>query len=142
MATAKWVANIPSSVAALEGSCVVIPCIFDYPVPNTPISVWNSYWYKTVDTNKRQSTAVYSSLPQVIRIDQNFQNRTSMLGIIKDKNCSLKIDRVKQDDHGLYYFRIEMPQHNNYSFIKNTVYITVKGRLLSTTVVAIKVFVF
>ena len=121
--SATWTSNIPTSVVALGGSCVVIPCTYDHP--SNTITAWKPFWF-IQSTKGEKTVTVYSN---VSKIAERFQNRTSMPGNVQEKNCSLQINSVKQHDTpGPYFFRIVMPGFNNYSYYKNPTRITFKGR--------------
>ncbi|XP_076120974.1 myelin-associated glycoprotein-like [Alosa pseudoharengus] len=122
-----WKAKIPSSVVALENSCVVVPCTYEHPNTNTQTKTLRKpFWYIS-DTQAKMTKIgkmVYSVT--TTKIEERFQSRTSMPGNINEKNCSLQIDNLKKDDVGRYIFRIEMPQFDNYSFTKYSANINVK----------------
>ncbi|XP_048101450.1 sialic acid-binding Ig-like lectin 5 [Alosa alosa] len=122
-----WKAQIPSSVVALENSCVVVPCTYEHPNTNTQTKTLRKpFWYIS-DTQAKMTKIgkmVYSVT--TTKIEERFQSRTSMPGNINEKNCSLQIDNLKKDDVGPYIFRIEIPQFDNYSFTKYPANINVK----------------
>ncbi|XP_057690128.1 sialoadhesin-like [Corythoichthys intestinalis] len=90
METRSWTIDVPSSVNGLPGSCVVIPCSFNYPDPQKDISEFTGVW-------------------------------TEMVGDIRQKNCSLKIDPLQQSDQGPFHFRIEMKDFEKFSYSDKTV---------------------
>lgn len=93
--------SVPDRVQALVGSCVVIPCSFT-PLAPRPFRGRKA----TVDVRLRfrggshffplRSTA-FNSLNRD-QISRDFQGRTSLFRQIADGDCSVKIDRVRQDD--------------------------------------------
>ncbi|XP_062387157.1 myeloid cell surface antigen CD33-like isoform X2 [Sardina pilchardus] len=114
-----WTAQIPPSVDALENSCVVVSCTYEYPnTDGKTITIWRPSW----SLNGRR---IYRS-DTTAKNEKGSQNHTSMPGNIKENNCSLQIDSVRQADAGPYLFRIEMPELDNYSYKHNKAKITVK----------------
>uniref|UniRef100_A0A3B4C815 Ig-like domain-containing protein n=1 Tax=Pygocentrus nattereri TaxID=42514 RepID=A0A3B4C815_PYGNA len=114
----SWHLEVPPSVVGLEGSCVVIPCLLSYPGPDRKASDLTGIWF--TDSNE----IVYHS--STTKISTNFQHRTSLLGELRHRNCSLKISPLQHTDSGPFTFRIEIEDFNKYSFAKNKVSITVK----------------
>ncbi|XP_060754136.1 sialoadhesin-like isoform X2 [Neoarius graeffei] len=114
----SWNAEVPQSVVGLEGSCVVIPCLFRYPGADRKVSHLVGIWL--MDSNEK----VYH--PVTSKISTAFQQRTSLWGDLSHHNCSLKIDPLRRSDNGPFTFRIEIEDFNKYSFIHNKVSITIK----------------
>lgn len=119
----SWNAEVPQSVVGLEGSCVVIPCLFRYPGADRKVSHLVGIWL--MDSNEK----VYH--PVTSKISTAFQQRTSLWGDLSHHNCSLKIDPLRRSDSGPFTFRIEIEDFNKYSFIHNKVSITIKGECYS-----------
>ncbi|XP_042346465.1 sialoadhesin-like [Plectropomus leopardus] len=117
----SWKAKVPSSIKGLPGSCVVIPCSFDYPDPNIRITEFTGMWAK------ESHELIYH--PDESKVIQQFRNRTQLLGDVSQKNCSLKIDPLQQSDQGPFHFRIEMKDYNKYSYRENAVSITMINQL-------------
>ncbi|XP_070768824.1 sialic acid-binding Ig-like lectin 14 [Enoplosus armatus] len=116
-----WTIKLPSSVKGLPGSCVVIPCSFDYPDPGNKVTGFTGMWTKA--TNQ----LVYH--PDESKVMQLYRNRAKLVGDVRAKNCSLKIDPLQQSDQGPFHFRIEMAGFNKYSYNANTVSITMISEL-------------
>ncbi|XP_020793260.1 myelin-associated glycoprotein-like isoform X2 [Boleophthalmus pectinirostris] len=112
----SWTVDIPSTVKALVGSCVVIPCSFDYPPPQQNVTQLTGIW--------TDSTSHLIYHPQERKALVQYRNRTKLLGDLRLKNCSLKIDPVQTSDKGPYHFRIEIAAYNNYSYKQKAVSIT------------------
>ncbi|CAN9513873.1 unnamed protein product [Ophioblennius macclurei] len=95
------VPSVPDRVQALAGSCVVIPCSFSPPAPH-PLQGRK----RRVDVRLRfrggghlfplRSTA-FNSLDRD-QVSRDFLGRTSLFGKIADGDCSVKIERISQDD--------------------------------------------
>lgn len=115
----QWTASVPTRIPALEGSCVVIPCTYNYPKPNSkkPLNRWRGFWKKG-DTIISTSLSSWKLLPE-------YKKRTSFLGNLASHNCTMQLDDVRQTDVGPFYFRIEMPQYKSFSYRKHPVSIDV-----------------
>uniref|UniRef100_A0A3B3ZFI0 Ig-like domain-containing protein n=1 Tax=Periophthalmus magnuspinnatus TaxID=409849 RepID=A0A3B3ZFI0_9GOBI len=109
----SWTVKVPSTVKALVGSCVVIPCSFDYPSPQKVVRQFTGIWADET------SHVIYH--PEERKALVQYRNRTKLVGDLHGKNCSLKIDPVQTSDKGPYHFRIEIAQYNNYSYKENAV---------------------
>ncbi|XP_033182279.1 sialoadhesin-like [Anabas testudineus] len=111
-----WTATVPSSVQGIDGSCVVIPCSYNYPESGKQITGYTGIWYKVIED------VIYHKDKNQIK--QEFKGRTELVGDITQKNCSLKIDPLRQSDRGPFYFRIELGGYERYSYRNNEVSIT------------------
>ncbi|XP_065136677.1 myelin-associated glycoprotein-like [Paramisgurnus dabryanus] len=114
----SWNAEIPKSVVGLSGSCVVIPCKFNYPSDGKTHNEFSGIWY----TDKYD--IIYHK--ETSKIISKFKGRTTLLGDLHHKNCTLKINSLQHSDDGLYMFRIEIKDFNQATFSKSIVSITVK----------------
>ncbi|CAK6960437.1 sialic acid-binding Ig-like lectin 14 [Scomber scombrus] len=113
-----WTADIPKTIPALQGSCVVIPCTYNYPKPASKIlNRWRGFWRKG---NKIIST----NLPKW-KLNSEYKKRTQFLGNVQRRNCTMLLDGIRKTDAGPFYFRIEMPQYKSFSYTKHTVSIEV-----------------
>ena len=119
--SSSWTADIPSSITALMGSCVVIPCSFDYPhfVPK-PSTKFTRVWFD------QDQHMVYH--PNSTLVAEAFRGRVALLGDESGKDCSLVINPVRTSDTGPFHFRIEITGYNNYSYREKPVSVTVKSK--------------
>ncbi|XP_017346385.2 sialoadhesin isoform X1 [Ictalurus punctatus] len=115
----SWNIEVPQSVVGLEGSCMVIPCLFRYPGVDRKASHFTGIWY--TDSYEK----VY--YPVTSKISSAFQQRTSLWGDLSHRNCSLKINPLRRSDVGPFMFRIEIEDFNKYTFVHNKVSITIKA---------------
>nr|XP_061789758.1 sialoadhesin-like [Nerophis lumbriciformis] len=113
METRSWTIDVPSSVNGLPGSCVVIPCSFNYPDPQKDISEFTGVWLEEANH------LIYHPIGSMTM--QQYHGRTEMVGDIRQKNCSLKIDPLQQSDQGPFHFRIEMKDFEKFSYSDKTV---------------------
>ncbi|XP_067094221.1 B-cell receptor CD22 [Osmerus mordax] len=114
----SWTAEVPSQVSALLGSCVVIPCSFNYPEPEKKSSEVTGIWAeKTLEK-------IYH--PDRSSVLQDYKERTQLVGDLQVKNCSLRIDPLHQSDTGPFHFRVEIKDYEKYSYVDNTVSIDIK----------------
>ncbi|XP_040899772.1 myelin-associated glycoprotein-like isoform X1 [Toxotes jaculatrix] len=117
----SWTINLPSSVKGLPGYCVVIPCSFNYPDLERNITKYTGIWME------QTSHAIYH--PVESEILQDYRSRTELLGDVTQKNCSLKIDPLKQSDQGPFFFRIDLENYDKFSYKEKTVTITMISKL-------------
>ncbi|XP_034466196.1 sialoadhesin-like [Hippoglossus hippoglossus] len=117
----SWTINLPSTVKGHIGSCVVIPCSFSYPDNGEKVTEFTGIW------TKAPKLVVYH--PVKSNIVQQYRDRTELLGDIKHKNCSLKINPLQQSDQGPFYFRIEIAHFENFSYKAHQVSITMMGKV-------------
>ncbi len=117
-----WSAVVNESVVGLSGSCVVIPCTFSYPANGKTYREFTGIWYKVKD-----GSTVYNK--DNSKIIASFKGRTSLIGDLHKNDCSLKISSLSSSDTGPFKFRIEIKDLDKYTYVKNTVSITVKGKI-------------
>ncbi|KAM6427721.1 B-cell receptor CD22-like isoform 1-T1 [Liasis olivaceus] len=98
--SATWNSTLPSSIQALEGSCVVIPCSFTFPdswdLQESSFSVswyqYHSWTYPEIYNSKTPSSVL-----------QKYQGRTKVVGDLEKGNCTLSINPVQMEDAMRYY---------------------------------------
>ncbi|XP_048117232.1 sialic acid-binding Ig-like lectin 14 isoform X3 [Alosa alosa] len=105
--------EMPASVRAVEGSCVLVPC---QTRPHTRV-----IWYKHQTTGW---PAVYDGIyPR--NVIGEFKGRTAVLGSPSEGNCTLRINNVKMSD-GITLFPYINPESDKY--YKPTVQIKTEPR--------------
>ncbi|KAM6163796.1 sialoadhesin [Rhynchocyon petersi] len=113
---ATWGVSSPQEVLGVKGSCLVIPCIFNFPadvaVPNDITAIWY-YDY----TGKRQ---VVSHSRDPTLVEQRFRGRTQLMGNPKFKVCNLLLKDLRPEDSGTYNFRFEISDSNRWSDTRGT----------------------
>ncbi|CAI5662731.1 unnamed protein product [Oreochromis niloticus] len=115
----SWTTDVPSSVTGLRGSCVVIPCSYDYPAgEDQKVNVFTGIW-KTTERDQ----VIYH--PTESKILEQHRRRTNLVGNIREKNCSLMIQNLQEPDGGSFYFRIELKGYANFSYLTKKVVISV-----------------
>ncbi|KAI5625526.1 hypothetical protein C0J50_14740, partial [Silurus asotus] len=113
-----WIAEVPQSINGLAGSCVVIPCLFKYPGAERKTSHFKGIWY----TNSYET--VFHT--ETSKISSTYQQRTSLLGDLGHRNCSLKINPLSSSDSGPFIFRIEIEDFDKFTFGHNKVSVVIK----------------
>ncbi len=93
--------SVPERVQALVGSCVVIPCSF------TPLATHPLRGRKEkvdIRLNFRGGGNIFPSRSTAFnsadrdQVSRDFRGRTSLFGRIADGDCSVRIERISQDD--------------------------------------------
>ncbi|XP_061452866.1 myelin-associated glycoprotein-like isoform X2 [Rhineura floridana] len=95
-----WSSVLPSSIRALKGSCVVIPCSFTFPGSRASWGgKFSMAWYQY---QSRGYPEIYNSksLGSVLPV---YKGRTEMLGDLEMGNCTLSINPVRSGDAMSYY---------------------------------------
>ncbi|MBN3274015.1 SIGL5 protein, partial [Polyodon spathula] len=112
---ADYTIKLPTSMTALKGSCVVIPCEFSIPdydkYAESIIGMWHFDNWE------------YINHPDSSQVVTRFKGRTDLIGDLQKHDCSLKIDEVKVDDTGPFCFRFEVPRNIKASYVNHMVLI-------------------
>ncbi|XP_008283246.1 uncharacterized protein LOC103359609 isoform X2 [Stegastes partitus] len=121
-----WQVKMPSHIKALRGSCLVIPCTFNYYryPPERPDRV---VWYQYVS---RGYPLVYDNWNPSDVINA-YRGRTYVYTSTYEKTCSLKINPVTWNDDGQRLYPWVDPENvgkSTYRFFDTTVTIEVVGR--------------
>lgn len=109
---------MPSSIAAFEGTCVSIPCRFDFPDELRP-AVVHGVWYFNSPYPKNYPPVVFKSRTQVVH--ESFQGRSRLLGDLGLRNCTLLLSSLSPELGGKYYFRGDLGGYNQYTFSEHSV---------------------
>lgn len=109
---------MPSSISAFEGTCVSIPCRFDFPDELRP-AVVHGVWYFNSPYPKNYPPVVFKSRTQVVH--ESFQGRSRLLGDLGLRNCTLLLSNVSPELGGKYYFRGDLGGYNQYTFSEHSV---------------------
>ncbi|XP_067576226.1 myelin-associated glycoprotein isoform X1 [Pseudorca crassidens] len=113
-----WGAWMPSSISAFEGTCVSIPCRFDFPDELRP-AVVHGVWYFNSPYPKNYPPVVFKSRTQVVH--ESFQGRSRLLGALGLRNCTLLLSNLSPELGGKYYFRGDLGGYNQYTFSEHSV---------------------
>ncbi|XP_004690316.1 PREDICTED: myelin-associated glycoprotein [Condylura cristata] len=113
-----WGAWMPSSISAFEGTCVSIPCRFDFPDELRP-AVVHGVWYFNSPYPKNYPPVVFKSRTQVVH--ESFQGRSRLLGELSLRNCTLLLSNLSPELGGKYYFRGDLGGYNQYTFSEHSV---------------------
>lgn len=124
--SSAWQVTMPSKIKGLLGSCLVIPCSYDYDQypPKRPDRV---VWYQDVS---RGYPIVYDywNWNDVLDI---FKGRTRVYTSSHHRTCSLLIDPVTLADHSQKLYPWVDPENvgwRTYPFYDTTVTVEVVGR--------------
>lgn len=109
---------MPSSISAFEGTCVSIPCRFDFPDELRP-AVVHGVWYFNSPYPKNYPPVVFKSRTQVVH--ESFQGRSRLLGDLGLRNCTLLLSNLSPELGGKYYFRGDLGGYNQYTFSEHSI---------------------
>uniref|UniRef100_W5MDR2 Immunoglobulin V-set domain-containing protein n=1 Tax=Lepisosteus oculatus TaxID=7918 RepID=W5MDR2_LEPOC len=92
-----WTVTLPKHMTGLRGSCMVIPCSFDYSSdpPKNFIVVWYQYaghGYPLVFDERNPNNVI-----------DKFRQRTRLVGNVDARNCSLKITDLNMSHHKVVF---------------------------------------
>lgn len=100
----EWKAKIAKELNALVTSCVVVPCSFTHPHGNLPTSRLRGTWHLSKNSTER----IYDE--DNSNVMESYKERTQLLGLLGQNNCTLEIVDVKDYDNGPFCFQIEIVQ--------------------------------
>uniref|UniRef100_A0AAZ1X8D8 Ig-like domain-containing protein n=2 Tax=Oreochromis aureus TaxID=47969 RepID=A0AAZ1X8D8_OREAU len=92
------VPSVPDRVQALVGTCVVIPCSFTpHPIRGRKQRVDVRLRFRGGGTFFPLQSTAFNSQDKG-QVSRDFQGRASLFGKIADGDCSVKIERIREDD--------------------------------------------
>ncbi|XP_007889614.1 myelin-associated glycoprotein-like [Callorhinchus milii] len=107
----QWSVWVDTSASAWEGETVLLNCSFEYPETVRDTQAITARWLKNSPfPNNNQAAEIYNS-----RNTRRLSPDITLVGDLSEKNCSLQITNINKVDSGIYYFRFEMGQGNNWS---------------------------
>ncbi|KAL1261109.1 hypothetical protein QQF64_008936 [Cirrhinus molitorella] len=90
-----WEVRMPKDIHGLRGSCLVIPCSFNY-TSNPPKDPHRVVWYQWVS---KGYPLVYDRL-HPNNVIENFRGKTDLYGDPSSWDCSLLIKNLEKSHHG------------------------------------------
>ncbi|XP_044063589.1 uncharacterized protein LOC122881428 isoform X2 [Siniperca chuatsi] len=87
MLSRGWSFTTPSSITGMRGSCIIIPCRFTYST-SQPADL-RVIWYLF------QNNGYPPVFDQRQTVIDKFRGKTSLIGSVAEKNCSLKIEKLE-----------------------------------------------
>ncbi|XP_073340707.1 uncharacterized protein [Pagrus major] len=108
-------ADVPYRFTALTGSCVVIPCTFQY---QGDVPLTRGMW------SKKTGGVIFHKARSLVL--DHFKGRTKILGDLTEGNCTLEIDDINSFDNGPFCFHAERG-NDKYRFNNSCVFIVMKA---------------
>lgn len=119
---ASWDVSSPNTVEGVKGSCLIIPCVFNFPadveVPHGITTIW---YY---EHSRNRQVVHHSGDPKLV--EERFRTRAQLLGNPTNRECNLLLKDLSPEDSGSYNFRFEISEINRWLDVKGTV-VTVAG---------------
>ncbi|XP_076016848.1 uncharacterized protein LOC143008807 isoform X2 [Genypterus blacodes] len=115
MASRDWSFTTPGSITGMKGSCVTIPCKFTYSTSQPPglRVIWYLY----------QSHGYPPVFDERQNVQDSYKGRTSVIGSVGGRSCTLKIDRLEMiDDHRRFYPWVDKNSVTSYHTLDQTLY--------------------
>ncbi|XP_053363781.1 uncharacterized protein LOC128533521 isoform X1 [Clarias gariepinus] len=95
MFSLDWTYSMPSKMTGLQGTCLVIPCSFDFRNSTKKPADVEVKWYLY---STSQYPLVYS--PDGENVIQKYFGKTRLYGLTSEKNCSLEIMQLELQYNG------------------------------------------
>lgn len=124
----KWEIDVDRHINATTGSEVIIQCNFTIP-PKYDTENPKVYWKKMVKSNfdtgdkHDQNAFVYHKNETFVL--EKYRGKTSLIGDIKKRNCTLKIRNIEARDQDIY---VRVIAKDAYSFREFPTTIYVNGK--------------
>ncbi|XP_069802872.1 myelin-associated glycoprotein-like [Dendropsophus ebraccatus] len=99
----------PKTLWAVRGSCVVIPCSYNYLNPKLSSEKILGIWYNASNIHGKDDRFIESKFPKKYP-------EASFIGDLGDGDCSIKIHKVRLYNSQIYKFRVEM-EHFRFSYM-------------------------
>ncbi|XP_028714126.2 sialic acid-binding Ig-like lectin 12 isoform X1 [Peromyscus leucopus] len=110
--------SVEREVVVQEGLCIRVPCRFTYAKEKwTDSDPIHGYWFRS-GAKIGSGSLVATNNPQRPAPKQT-QGRFFLLGDPQKKNCSLDIRKIRKEDAGSYFFRLERGEAK-YNYVRNT----------------------
>uniref|UniRef100_A0A7N4NKU0 B-cell receptor CD22 n=1 Tax=Sarcophilus harrisii TaxID=9305 RepID=A0A7N4NKU0_SARHA len=119
------------------GSCVVIPCTFNFPNDVNPNQGIIAIWYRDYADPERKTVVSHSGDPA--QVGSRYQGRAVFLGKPEQKTCNLLMRELSPKDNGDYTFRFEIIGGDKWSAKRSTT-IKVIDEPSSPTIASLLIF--
>ncbi|XP_076120467.1 B-cell receptor CD22-like [Alosa pseudoharengus] len=106
----EWSIQMPENITAINGSCIVIPCIFSFPAKyNTEVNASSALW-----------TRATIGGPVVLRSDKSLATgfEGEIVGDFKNRNCTTVFTKLPLGFSEPLLFRVEGPSEMKYTYAK------------------------
>ncbi|XP_004687063.1 PREDICTED: sialoadhesin [Condylura cristata] len=113
---ASWGVSSPPTVQGVKGSCLVIPCTFNFPDSMPLHHGITAIWYFNYP-GKREVVS-HSDDPQLV--ESRFRGRAQLLGEVERRVCNLLLQDLQPEDSGSYHFRFEIHEGDRWVDMKGT----------------------
>ncbi|XP_067831570.1 sialoadhesin-like [Heptranchias perlo] len=128
----QWNVQHPPRVKGMQGSCVVIPCSFNYPGSGNWRHKITGIWYRDLPVG---GVTVCHSDPNHT-VSHDYSGRAEIVGDLNHLNCTCKIRNLGAGDKAKYFFRFEVTNVDRWTDNEG-VYLNVSEYLERPTVDAI-----
>ncbi|XP_030012812.1 uncharacterized protein LOC115434832 isoform X3 [Sphaeramia orbicularis] len=110
-----WNADVPFRFSALTGSCVVVPCHFQYQ--------GDLYLSRGIWSKKTGGVIYHNGRSNIL---DHFKDRTKIIGNLNEGNCTLEIDKIKPFDNGPFCFQGQI-ENVRHKFYNSCVFLTMRA---------------
>ncbi|XP_042129788.1 sialic acid-binding Ig-like lectin 12 isoform X2 [Peromyscus maniculatus bairdii] len=124
--------SVKKKVVVQEGLCIRVPCTFSYAKKKwTDSDLIHGYWFHS-GAKIESDSPVATNNPQRPALKET-QGRFFLLGDPQMNDCSLDIRKIRKEDTGSYFFRLER-EEEKYSYVQNMMTLHVKDAPKNLTV--------